>query len=240
LEIASSIMADQTIGAVGGAVTPVTSCEIPPLFFSYANAYAVGAQALANGEIEALWGAGLVVRRELLIRLYDTPGFPILVGRRGSDSTCGEDIEICHCVSLLGYRLLYDDRLKLKHIIPNERISETYIKRLSEGWKAATPIVNRYAELRRIINQTFRQRLCSIVSAAARLPMFMRRRDARFFGLMARFGMTFLMTLEERAIFEIACSLQKSRRRATALPGWRAMNLSIAHMAPSAESRPFA
>jgi hypothetical protein len=39
-----------------------------------------------------------------------------------------------------------------------------------------------------------------------------RRRDARFFGLIARFGMTFLMTGEERTIFRIACSLRKSRQ----------------------------
>ena len=61
-------------------------------------------------------------------------------------------------------------------------------------------------------NQTFRQRMRSISSAAARLPLFVRRRDARFFGLLARFGMTFLMTGEERTIFRISCWLQKSRQ----------------------------
>jgi len=41
--------------------------------------------------------------------------------------------------------------------------------------------------------------------------VFLRRRDARFFGLLARFRMTFLMTREERAIFRISCALRKSR-----------------------------
>jgi hypothetical protein len=154
----------------------------------------------------------LVVRRKLLVELYDTPGFPILIGRRGSALTCGEDLEICLGVSLLGYRLWYDERLTLRHIVPAERINATYIRGLIEGFKAAHPVLSRYAELRTMANQTFRQRIRSILSAAARIPVFVHRRDARFFGLLARFGMTFLMTGEERTIFRISCSLQKSRQ----------------------------
>jgi glycosyltransferase involved in cell wall biosynthesis len=240
LEVAASIMADQTIGAAGGPNTPTTDAEIPPLFYSYAAAYSVGAQALASGDVEVLWGAGLVVRRELLLRLYDIPGFPILIGRRGSALTTGEDGEICHGLSFLGYRLWYDERLNLEHAIPAERIGETYVRRLMKGLQAAHPVVSRYAELRRITNQTFAQQVRSIFSAAARLPVFVRRRDARFFGLIARFGMTSLMTLEERAIFEISCSLRKSRQRVASRPGRRAVKLSVAHLSPSAEFRPFA
>jgi glycosyltransferase involved in cell wall biosynthesis len=212
LEVAASILADQTIGATGGPNTPLADGDMPPLFFSYAALAAVGAQALASGEIDQLWGAGLVVRRKLLVELYDTPGFPLLIGRRASALTCGEDLEICLGVCLLGYRLWYDERLTLRHIVPAERLSATYIRGLTEGFKAAHPVLSRYAELRRMANQTFRQRLRSILSAVARLPVFARRRDARFFGLIARFGLTFLMTGEERAIFRISCSLQKSRQ----------------------------
>jgi glycosyltransferase involved in cell wall biosynthesis len=212
LEVAASILTDQTIGATGGPNTPLADGDMPPLFFSYAALAAVGAQALASGEIDQLWGAGLVVRRKLLVELYDTPGFPLLIGRRASALTCGEDLEICLGVCLLGYRLWYDERLTLRHIVPAERLSATYIRGLTEGFKAAHPVLSRYAELRRMANQTFRQRLRSILSAVARLPVFVRRRDARFFGLIARFGMTFLMTGEERAIFRISCSLQKSRQ----------------------------
>jgi glycosyltransferase involved in cell wall biosynthesis len=212
LEVAASILADQTIGATGGPNTPMTDGEMPPLFFSYAALAAVGAQALASGEIDQLWGAGLVVRRKLLMELYDTPGFPLLIGRRGSALTCGEDLEICLGVFLLGYRLWYDERLTLRHMVPSERINATYIRGLTEGFKAAHPVLSRYAELRTLANQTFRQRIGSILSAAARIPVFVRRRDARFFGLIARFGMTFLMTGEERTIFRISCSLRKSRQ----------------------------
>jgi glycosyltransferase involved in cell wall biosynthesis len=218
LEVAAAIMADETIGAAGGASTPMTDYEIPPLFFSLVSLSAVGAQALASGEIDQLWGAGLVVRRKLLVELYDTPGFPVLVGRRGSALTCGEDLEICLGVSLLGYRLWYDERLYLRHMVPSERISATYIRGLKEGFKAAHPVLSRYAELRNMANQTLRQRLRSILAAAARIPLFVRRRDARSFGLMARFGMTFLMTAEERTIFKISCALQESRQKSAAFP----------------------
>ena len=96
----------------------MTDSEMSPLFYSYAALAAVGTQALASGEVDQLWGAGLVVRRKLLVELYDTPGFPILIGRRGSALTCGEDLEICLGVCLLGYRLWYDERLTLRHTRP--------------------------------------------------------------------------------------------------------------------------
>ena len=153
----------------------------------------------------------MIVRRKLLVKLYDTPGFPLLIGRHGPALTCGEDLEICLGACLLGYRLWYDERLTLRHIVPVERINATYIRGLTEGLKAAHPVLSRYAELRRMVNQTVRQRIGSLLSAAARIPVFVRRRDARFFGLLAYFGMTFLMTAQERTIFGIFCSLHKSR-----------------------------
>jgi cellulose synthase/poly-beta-1,6-N-acetylglucosamine synthase-like glycosyltransferase len=218
LDIAASIMADQTIGGAGGAIAPIIGCEIPPLFFSHAPWYAVGAQALATGEIQTLWGAGLVVRRKLLVQLYDIPEFPILMGRRGSALTTGEDHEISHCVSLLGYRLWYDERLSLKHIVPPERISEAYVRRLMEGWCLAEPVLVRYVELRRIKNETFRQRMRSIFAGVARIHLLVRHRDDRLFSLTARFGLTFLMTLEERAIVKISRSLQESRQSPALAP----------------------
>lgn len=138
------------------------------------------------------------------------------MGRQGSALTTAEDHEISHCLSLLEYRLWYDQRLHLKHIIPSERISEMYIRRLSEGHAAAYPVLSRYIELRKLTNETFRQRIRSILSMVARIPLFVRRRDERFFGLMARFGMTFLMSFEERAIFKVYRSLQESREGALA------------------------
>ena len=210
LEVAASLLADPTIGATGGPNTPLTDGDMPPLFYSYAALAAVGAQALASGDVDQLWGAGLVVRRKLLLELYDTPGFPLLIGRQGSALTCGEDLEICLCVGLLGYRLRYDERLLLRHMVPAERITAAYIRGLTEGFKAAHPVLSRYAELRRMGNQAPRQRRRAILSAVARLPVFVRRRDARLFGLLARFGMTFLMTAEERTIFDISRALRKS------------------------------
>jgi glycosyltransferase involved in cell wall biosynthesis len=210
LEIAAAVLADPTIGATGGPNTPISDGDMPPLFYSYAALAAVGAQALASGDIDQLWGAGLVVRRKLLVALYDTPGFPLLVGRQASALTCGEDLEICLGVCLLGYRLRYDERLMLKHVVPAERITAAYIRGLTEGFKAAHPVLSRYAELRRMANQNPRQRVRSILSAVARLPVFVRRRDARLFGLLARFGMTFLMTGEERTIFDISRALRMS------------------------------
>jgi hypothetical protein len=88
----------------------------------------------------------------------------------------------------------------------------------AEGWQAAHPVIDRYAELRRIAHESAGQRMRSILSAVTRMPVSVRRRDSRFFGLIARLRMTFLMTLEELAVFKRARSLQKSRKGFTSLP----------------------
>jgi glycosyltransferase involved in cell wall biosynthesis len=232
LQIAASIMADETIGAAGGASTPVVSDgDISPLLFSWGGHYAIGAQAPASGDIHVLWGAGMVVRTKLVVPLYEMPGFPLMVGRKGSALTTGEDTEIVHCVALSGYRIWYDERLTFRHIVRRERMTEAYLKGLWAGGREARPMLGRYSELRKIADETFRQRIRSIVWALVRIPAFTGRNDYRLFGLIARFGMTFLMTSEERAMVDISSALRRGRRDWTPVPGKKNRGPDALHLA---------
>src|SRR5262249_32788252 len=45
----------------------------------------------------------------------------------------GEDHELCWALSVLGKRLLYDDRLRLRHFMRKERLQITYLRKIAAG-----------------------------------------------------------------------------------------------------------
>lgn len=138
------------IGAAGGTIEGITDDEFPAWWPQYAHAYAVGRQGEASGDISSLrylWGAGLVVRKNILETVLDD-GFPLLLSdRKGNVLSSGGDSEICARIVLMGYRLWFDDTLQLDHYIHGEKLTETYRKRLYEGHDAAAVILEKYRRL---------------------------------------------------------------------------------------------
>jgi glycosyltransferase involved in cell wall biosynthesis len=152
LACAGEALTDPSIGAVGGASTPVSDGELPPFFFSYAFHYAVGSPDLDVGPVDNgrgwLFGAGLIVRRADLLKIYDSPEFPTLTGRVGSAPTAsGDDLELCFSLRLLGYKLVYDDRLRFQHFIEARKLDKEYLRRLREGNKRELDFVTPYKAL---------------------------------------------------------------------------------------------
>jgi hypothetical protein len=137
LSIADEIMSDPTVGATGGQIDPVFDGPAPTFAFSHGDCLALGIQGLCSEDVTQtrgfLWGAGLVVRRSSLLEIYRCRYFPIRVGRTGTSLAQGDDSEICWALRILGKRLLYDERLKLRHYIPRERLQLTYLRKLTDG-----------------------------------------------------------------------------------------------------------
>lgn len=142
LTIAAEILSDPKVGAVSGQAEPVFDGPVPSLVYSHGYWLALGIQALSSGDVTDsrghLWGAGLAVRRSDLLTIYQCPGLPILTGPSGVLSAArGEDNELCWALTVLGKRLIYDDRLKLHHFMPHERLQIDYLqKRAAEGGTA--------------------------------------------------------------------------------------------------------
>jgi glycosyltransferase involved in cell wall biosynthesis len=126
---------DARIGIIGGLGEPV--CEItPPWWFEKLKMqYATGPQHQTNGEVERGWvlGAGMVVRKDIHIRLKNEQYKNLLLGRTGDKLSAGEDIELCYYCVLLGYTIHYHDKLQFKHYIPKQRLTWDYIIRLYKG-----------------------------------------------------------------------------------------------------------
>lgn len=122
-------------GACGGYNSPVFEGERPAWFSSFQHRFAVGPQASEAGDITddegVLWGAGLTIRRSVLLRLV-TAGFePLASDRSGAQLSGGGDYEICLALRLAGYRLFYDPRLRIQHYLPAGRLSWRYLRRMA-------------------------------------------------------------------------------------------------------------
>jgi cellulose synthase/poly-beta-1,6-N-acetylglucosamine synthase-like glycosyltransferase len=141
------IDSEPEIGALGGICRAASDAEIPAWFWSYAHEYAVGAQALESGDITSrrlLWGAGMVLRRSAIQHIMAEGVRTLLTDRRGTELTTGGDSEICKWLILAGYRLWYDERLKLTHFIRPDRLTKEHCQRLRAANDAAGGLLKPY------------------------------------------------------------------------------------------------
>lgn len=191
LQISCKLMEQMPdVGAVGGQGIGVADVELPKQWKNWDGDYACGKIIEQSGicdDIRTLFGAALVVRREVLNRAFATP--LVSVGREGEKLTGGDDQEICYRVMLQRYHLYYDERLVFKHYMPEGRLSEAYHTKMIEGFLAMVPMfekyrmaivaqrnhgVKRYVEwLRRVLaivknhgNEKYKQRYCYYMSFA--------------------------------------------------------------------------
>jgi len=172
LNIAFNILAkNDNIAAVGGQSTAISDVTIPAWFESSKNNYAVGQQAKNSGDVTCrkyLWGSGITIRKERYIKAF--LNFPsILTGRKGDELSSGEDSEMCMRFILMGYQLYYSDELIFKHYIAAERLTDSYNKKLVEGFITAYHKLNIYSRLIDIINMGTNEKYGMLLKSALRV-----------------------------------------------------------------------
>jgi glycosyltransferase involved in cell wall biosynthesis len=149
IQIASLVLsANPRIGVLGGSSAPVFQHQEPPnWFFKYADAYAVGVQSISSGEISMrgyVWGAGSIVKAQVLKRFYQDGLSQILSDRTGEVITSGGDSELCKLYLFLDYILWYDERMMFKHYIPSSRLSKEYLNGLLQGHEESHKVLAVY------------------------------------------------------------------------------------------------
>ena len=97
------------IGVLGGQGIPVTDAPgFPNWFYTYARCYATGVPALHSGEISSrgeIWGAAVIIRKKLILNIFENGYDFILRGREGEKLSSGEDTEMCKWYLMAGYVL---------------------------------------------------------------------------------------------------------------------------------------
>lgn len=149
------ILSNDSIGAVGGRGIPFSNIPIPDWFFEHLDAYACSTQK------SHLYGASLVIRKEIIKDFYNSPISKSLVGRTGNNLDSGEDNLLGEYIKEKGYSL-YSNNIPFIHFMSENRLSFTYLYKLSFHFGKATRTIHEGKNknhinyiVRKIIKETF-------------------------------------------------------------------------------------
>ncbi len=141
------------VGACGGDCEPVFETPPPAWFAQHQQNFAVGPQGRQSGPVDPargyLYGAGLSVRRPALQALHAAGFRSLLAGRTGAGLSSGEDVELCRALTLSGWTLWYDSRLRVRHFMTAGRLRWSYLRRLSRAMGASSVWLEAYEDFSR-------------------------------------------------------------------------------------------
>ncbi len=117
----------KSIAIIGSKSLLKYDSEPPAWFLEHARYFAIGEQGEPGDVTDSrgfVWGAGMAIRSESL-KLFESLLYkPVFRGRIGGQMTSGEDVELCLCFRILGFRIMYSDRCSLEHYMPASRFQE--------------------------------------------------------------------------------------------------------------------
>ncbi|WP_262885315.1 glycosyltransferase [Cyclobacterium xiamenense] len=171
-EVANLFQKYPRVGALGGYGMACSDAAFPDWFSAFQHGYAVGKPDLDTGFLPSgiyLTGAGMAVRRELFLKLFDRQD-SLLTDRAGKELSSGGDTEICLRVLLSGYSLYYSNDLHFRHFIPKSRLRPEYRDRLFQGFTSGASQINAYELLWQLKRASFASKVGALVKASFRLP----------------------------------------------------------------------
>ncbi|MCO5287706.1 MAG: glycosyltransferase family 2 protein [Chitinophagaceae bacterium] len=134
-------------GAIGGRTFAAATVELPEWWEDYAAGYAVGKQNTEPGDVsdrKYIWGAGMITRKSIIEKVWsvDYPFF--LSGRKGTQLSSGDDSEICIRLLLMGFKLYYNEDLKLTHFMEAKRLTDNYRDKLFASFEESSKLLSNY------------------------------------------------------------------------------------------------
>jgi glycosyltransferase involved in cell wall biosynthesis len=174
IRLAFQIMQDNPVaGAAGGIAVATTDGTFPGWFGRYQYAYAVGGQAGDTGMLigkKYIWGAGMVIRNSVFRKVFANHT-SIMSCRKGASLSSGGDAEITMRIILAGYGLYYDERLRLTHFIPKERLTAAYRDRLLKGFEDTDNVLGAYESMINIHYSNFIKKAALVVFSFVRFAV---------------------------------------------------------------------
>jgi glycosyltransferase involved in cell wall biosynthesis len=129
LEACKILDTNPGVGIVGGLIRPRFSINVGGWIKDFYAAMAIGAQASQDGYVRWVFGAGMIIKKEIFEN-FTKAGIKLLLSdRAGKILTSGGDSEICMLASFLNYKLYYSSKLILYHAIPENRLTRKHYLR---------------------------------------------------------------------------------------------------------------
>lgn len=124
-------------GVAGSKIVPEFETQKPSWFDSYEMFYSVGERSAVFGDITdsvgSVLGAGMITRKSIWEHLFQSDYKFLCTDRTGNNLSTGGDIEMCAIVRKLQLKIYYSSEIYLKHFIPKERLTLSYLKRNAFG-----------------------------------------------------------------------------------------------------------
>ena len=159
------------LGAWGGQIIPEFELKPPEWTQPYRRALAIHEfkedkwSNLVNQYETTPCGAGLCIRRNICLKYVDllkNDSLRSLMGRRGNNLTSYEDSDMAFTACDMGYGIGLFVNLKLKHLIPKERLREEYIINLLESSAYSGIIVESFRGKLPILNRSWQSRIADL------------------------------------------------------------------------------
>jgi glycosyltransferase involved in cell wall biosynthesis len=140
------------VAMLGGKGIAQSKNPSPIWFDRYSYHFAVGTQANEPGDITLekgyVYGAGSFLRLSHYYTLKNSGFVYTLTGRKGKSLLSGEDNELGYALSLIGFHIYYDEQLHFQHILPSNRITLAYLKKLKRAVAYSSILLIPYIEKR--------------------------------------------------------------------------------------------
>lgn len=139
------MITNSRIGALGGLGELVFEAA-PPEWIRYSGIFAAGKQSDRCGKVKKnrIYGAGCVIRRSAYFKLKELGFKSLLTDRKGTELSSGGDHELCYALSIMGYDIWYDDRLRFSHFITKDRLTWQYLMRYAHESSRCFDVLTSY------------------------------------------------------------------------------------------------
>lgn len=132
------------IGVLGGEGYPDPEQFLPNWFKPFRNYYATGRFKGHSGEQNAVYGAGMIIKKDVFLCLLNSEFYFFLSGRKKGKMLAGDDTELCFIYRFFGYKIYFDSCLKFDHFIPQKRLSKDYLYKARTGFGRSHAYFNLY------------------------------------------------------------------------------------------------
>ena len=114
------------VAIVGGHAKPKFSTEGREWLIDFFPAMAIGPQGPKDGYVSWVYGAGMILRKDIFSVLEKKNIQFLLSDRSGKVLLSGGDAEICSLTIFLGYKIYYSSEIILFHDIPAPRLERKH------------------------------------------------------------------------------------------------------------------
>jgi glycosyltransferase involved in cell wall biosynthesis len=140
LERAYCLMKDKPeVGIAGGMAKPKLAYYPGRWIEDMYPGMAIGARALNDGEIDWVYGAGMVIRKKIFLELRKRNIKFLLSDRVADKQFSGGDSEFCELAKFLGYKVYYTSKLQFFHEMQAHRLKKFFF--IKGNYKMVIPLI---------------------------------------------------------------------------------------------------